>query len=209
MQLSWIGVVILATGTFVSAAPSTLLNVTNLSKTTSNYAPQFSPHFPNLEKATEVVKSYNPSAKIDTSKTLSKRTLDLNKYPEPWSKPDVKHAEVKAAIKRIDWKKVPKISVRKTNSNGDIDFSGYDSDKDPDCWWSSSNCVKPKVKYLPQDIYTCPRKGEWGLTYDDGPFNIRSGHGKKAKEENQYAEPQLYNFLAKEGLKSNLFVSYL
>jgi hypothetical protein len=83
-------------------------------------------------------------------------------------------------------------------------MAGYDASKDPYCWWSDSNCVTPKVSYLPKDIYMCPNAGDWGLNYDDGPYNPSDDD----KELNKYAEPELYNFLAKnKNQKATLFVS--
>lgn len=72
------------------------------------------------------------------------------------------------------------------------------------CWWSDTNCVKPKQSYLPTDYYTCNNDGDWGLTYDDGPFNLYTD--SNAAKENPYAEPALYNFLAKTNQKATLFV---
>ncbi|KIJ50832.1 carbohydrate esterase family 4 protein [Sphaerobolus stellatus SS14] len=31
------------------------------------------------------------------------------------------------------------------------------------CWWTCGGCTRPT------DIFTCPDKGTWGLTFDDGP----------------------------------------
>ncbi|KAI9478331.1 MAG: hypothetical protein EXX96DRAFT_608862 [Benjaminiella poitrasii] len=224
MQIKLLNVILLLTGGLVTAASSgtfdinlsedgeqTATKTTTVAKddttsTDSGYAPQVSPTFPNLTIATGVISSYDGVNKtINTSKKLSKATLDLSKYPEPWASPDVNHTEVQDAINKINWDLVPDISVRPTDSNGDISFKDYNENEDPDCWWSASNCVSPKVDYLPDDIYTCLAKKQWGLTYDDGPFNLRDKSDKDAKTENRYAEPVLYNFLAKEGVKSNLF----
>lgn len=167
--------------------------------TSSGLAPQFSPSFPNVKPATGVVTSYNPGP-YDTSPTLS---LDkLKGYPEPWEIPSTSSAEVKAAYNKIDWSKVPKAPVRKQKSDGSW-VKDSDGPSDPYCWWSSTNCVKPKASYLPTDIYTCPNKGDWGLNYDDGPFNRYTD--ENAAKENPYAEPALYNFLAKTNQKATLF----
>lgn len=230
MKLLLISTLFLTTGYFVSTAPTSLnLSISNVvdrrsttmstassnhisSRTIRNYrlAPQTSPFFPNLHIATDVITSYDGVSRYDThGKSLSRKTLDLSKYPEPWSKPDIDHEEVQAAINSIDWDLVPDANIRVLNGFGDIDFAAYDENRDSDCWWSASNCKEPKVDYLPEDIYTCPHKGEWGLTYDDGPFNLRDSDEIDADEENPYAEPVLYNYLAKHNIKSNLFVSSL
>ncbi|KAI7896979.1 uncharacterized protein EV154DRAFT_475777 [Mucor mucedo] len=167
--------------------------------TSSSFAPQFSPIFPNMKKATGVVTSYNPNQYKPTD-TLD--TSGLSGYPNPWEAPSTTSAEVKAAYNLINWSKVPKAPVRKQKSNGDW-VSDSDGDSDPYCWWSSTNCLSPKASYLPDDIYTCPKKGDWGLNYDDGPFNRYTD--ENAKKENPYAEPALYNFLQKTEQKSTLF----
>ncbi|KAI8991253.1 hypothetical protein BDF20DRAFT_811740 [Mycotypha africana] len=173
-----------------------------VSTTKSNWAPQFSPIFPGLN-TTETEPTYNAS-KIDTGATLSKEKLDLSQYPRGWKVPPTDSAEVKAIIDRIDWSLVPKSPKHKAQ-NGDIIQTGYDASKDPDCWWTSSGCTKPKIDYIPSDFYNCPTKGDWGLTYDDGPFVYSSDDDKETKQENKWAEPELYNFLAKEDLKASLF----
>ncbi|GAA5799936.1 hypothetical protein HPULCUR_005357 [Helicostylum pulchrum] len=167
--------------------------------TTSGLAPQFSPVFPNVKPATGVVTSYNPGP-YNNSPTLD--TAGLKGYPNAWESPSTSSAEVKAAYNSIDWSKVPKAPVRKQKSDGSW-VSDSDGDKDPYCWWSSTNCLTPKASYLPDDIYTCPKKGDWGLNYDDGPFNRYTD--ENAKKENPYAEPALYNFLQKTNQKSTLF----
>ncbi|KAG1445740.1 hypothetical protein G6F56_009807 [Rhizopus delemar] len=167
---------------------------------TSNYLPQFSPVFPKMKAATGVVSSYN-AGPYDTTTKLSSETLDG--YPEPWSSPDTSHPEVQAAYKKINWSKVPKAPVRKQTSDGAW-VSDTDGPKDPYCWWSDTLCVKPKASYLPPDIYECP-KGDWGLTYDDGPFNRLDSDDENYSKENPYAEPALYNYLAKHNLHANLF----
>lgn len=162
-------------------------------------SPTWLPDFP---VPSGVATSY-PTGQVPTSDTLPTQTLNLSSYPEPWSSPPTDHPEIQTVINAIDWSHVPNATVRKADSNGDLDFSGYDASTDPDCWWSDTNCVQPKVSYLPQDIYRCPRVGDWGLTYDDGPFNPT---GNNATD--QWAEPNLYNFLAEHNnQKATLFVS--
>lgn len=195
MKLALLGSVLLANGIF--AAPTTTIDI-DLTSTNNAYAPQFSPSFPDVTVSTPV---YN-NGSINVTETLSRDTLDLSKYPDAWQSPDVKHPEVQAVIKSIDWSLVPKIPVK----NGDTD--DYDDDEDPDCWWTSSGCMEPKVSYLPKDVYTCPTPGEWGLTYDDGPFNLLPEDDDDAETENPYAEPYLYNFLAQENVKASLFVRH-
>ncbi|KAG0171491.1 hypothetical protein DFQ28_001025 [Apophysomyces sp. BC1034] len=69
----------------------------------------------------------------------------------------------------IDWTKAPQIAVRQLTPAGGLNMQGYNTAQDPDCWWSASQCVKPKIKDVYPDIYACPEPETWGLTYDDGP----------------------------------------
>ncbi|CAO3679778.1 unnamed protein product [Rhizopus stolonifer] len=197
INLAIFGATLLASGHFVSASPTATTK--KATSTTTSYLPQFSPEFPTLPTPTGVVSEYNYGP-YNTSDTLP--TYTLKGYPTPWDAPNESHPEVKAAIKKIDWDQVPKAPVRKTDKNG---FKpDTDGPKDPYCWWSDTNCVKPKLKSLPPDYYMCPNKGDWGLSYDDGPFNLY--YDKNAKTQNKYAEPALYNFLADhENQKATLF----
>lgn len=168
---------------------------------TKTYLPQVSPVFPSMAPATDVVTSYNPGP-YNISKALP--TYQLTGYPPVWETPDATHPEVLAAAAKIDWSLVPNAPVRKQNKAGDF-VPNTDGPTDPYCWWSDTNCLHPKIN-LPADFYECPRAGDWGLGYDDGPFNLYTG--KYAALENPYAEPALYNFLAEHNnQKANLFVS--
>ncbi|KAI8350132.1 hypothetical protein BD560DRAFT_376510 [Blakeslea trispora] len=175
-----------------------VLTVGTASAYAATYVPQVSPTFPSLAVPTDVITSYNYGP-YDTSPTLS--TEKLSGFPPVGSIPSLSSAEVEAAFNSIDWDKVPKAPIRKLKSNGDWDFSN--NKNDPFCWWSDTNCMKPKVSYLPDDIYTCPNNGDWGLTYDDGPFIKVTG--RYASLQNPYAEPRLYNFLAETNQKATLF----
>ncbi|CEP19641.1 hypothetical protein [Parasitella parasitica] len=166
-------------------------------KKSSGLVAQFSPSFPSLPEPTNVVTTYQ-AGPYATPKKLSRATL--KGFPEPWEAPDTSSAEVQAVYKKLDFTKIPKAPVRKQNPDGTW-VSTSDGESDPFCWWSSTNCVKPKASYLPPDIYTCPKKGDWGLTYDDGPYNL----GKDDKVANKYAEPYLLNYLAENNLHATLF----
>lgn len=203
MYLTGIGAFILATGSFVSAATTTSSSASSTSSgILAVQSPTWLPDFP---IPSDVASGY-PSGSPNITSTLSHKTLNLKDYPEPWGKPTTNHPEIKAVINAIDWSKVPKAPVRKAGSNGDLIMTGYDASKDPYCWWSDSNCVKPKASYLPEDVSICPNAGDWGLNYDDGPYN----YSDDDKELNKYAEPELYNFLAKtNNQKATLFVSFV
>ena len=63
----------------------------------------------------------------------------------------------------IDWATAPNVAVRKSSPTGGLDMTGYDTANDPDCWWSSSQCTKPKHQGCNADIVSCPEPGTWGL----------------------------------------------
>jgi hypothetical protein len=144
-----------------------------------------------------VVLSYDPGY-TEVTDTLDKTpfTSADGHYPTLSKVAETTSSEAIAAYNAIDWTQVPNAPVRKLTSGGDLSFSGVTSD--PYCWWSYSNCVKPKIK-LPSDISRC-NAGTWGLTYDDGPFNLDDN-----TKESSMAEPALYNYLAENGYKADLF----
>ncbi|KAL7310106.1 hypothetical protein PS15m_010908 [Mucor circinelloides] len=127
--------------------------------------------------------------------------LDLTSYPEPNKQPPVNHPEVQEVLKHLDFSKIPNSKPRVVK-DWVFDMKGYSRD-DPDCWWSSSLCKKPKVSYLPEDISICPNKGTWGLNYDDGPYKKWWPASEKEKE---YDQPRFYNYLVEKGKqKATLF----
>lgn len=89
---------------------------------------------------------------------LVRVALNVKPYPKLYTTADATHSEVKAAIDSIDWNYVPNIPVR-SPEGGD----NYDYNKDPDCWWSQTECTTPKVSYLPKDVSYCTNPGDFGL----------------------------------------------
>lgn len=131
--------------------------------------------------------------------------LDVTSYPAPNKQPPVDHPEVQAVLKHLDFNKIPKSKPRIVK-DWVFDTKDY-SPTDPDCWWSSSLCKKPKVSYLPEDISICPTKGIWGLNYDDGPYKKWWPANEKEKE---YDQPRFYNYLVEKGKqKATLFCTYI
>ncbi|KAI7907946.1 chitin deacetylase [Cokeromyces recurvatus] len=194
--LTGISALLLATATMTGTCVSAAATSTS-SGVLAVQSPTWLPDFP-IPKGASL--SY-PTGPLNISETLSAKKLNLSAYPTPWKSPSIDHPEIKAVIAAIDWDKVPKAPVQKSTPNGDIDMSSYDEANDPYCWWSNTNCVKPKASYLPDDIHHCPRAGDWGLNFDDGPFNPTGD-----KNIDKWAEPELYNYLAKtENQKSTLF----
>ncbi|KAJ6559301.1 hypothetical protein B0H10DRAFT_1894269 [Mycena sp. CBHHK59/15] len=64
---------------------------------------------------------------------------------------------------------IPKIAP-KGKFGAEAPFDGFTySDADPDCWWTRSQCVVPKVAGLNPDIATVPEPRTLGYGFDDGP----------------------------------------
>ncbi|KAI7890014.1 uncharacterized protein EV154DRAFT_552589 [Mucor mucedo] len=189
---------VLAAATITGAQNTSSTNATTTTSTASGPPAQVSPAW--LSSVTPLsgnVKAY-PEGGNGTLPTgpLASLTFDYSGYPEGWKSPSATSAEVLAAVNAIDWSAVPNSAVRKADSKGDLTMTGYDSEKDPDCWWSASGCVKSKNALIPADAAACPQVGDWGLTYDDGPLTADAG---------TYAEPHLYDFLAEHNQKAGLF----
>jgi hypothetical protein len=194
------GAILFAIAAVTSAQTSSASTSSSPSSSSSGILAQKSPLLPNFN-VSGVSTSY-PSGSPDVSDTLDRTTLDLKSYPVPWQAATTNHPEIAAIMKTIDWSKVPKAPQAKADKDGNVVFGNYDESKDPYCWWSDTNCVKPKVDYLPEDVYYCQKEGDWGLNYDDGPYNPSDDD----KELNAYAEPVLYNFLANNNnQKATLF----
>ncbi|KAG0268500.1 Ribonucleoside-diphosphate reductase large subunit [Actinomortierella ambigua] len=109
--------------------------------------------------------------------------LDVSKYPPKDDIPDVHSAQVQAWVKELDWTKVPDIPVNKglpDNRYFPV-CSKDDAFNQKICHWSCGGCVRD------DDILTCPTKGEWGITYDDGPSDVTRDLLKHLKEKQQTA----------------------
>ncbi|CAM0138533.1 hypothetical protein VKS41_007149 [Umbelopsis sp. WA50703] len=115
--------------------------------------------------------SYDPTVEC-TSYSVPGLTIDNTQWPTIWDTATTNgmntSAEFTALWNSIDWANAPNITVR-TQTNGALDFTGYDENTDPDCWWSASTCTIPKLAGVNADIYKCNEPETWGLTYDDGP----------------------------------------
>ncbi|KAJ7162769.1 carbohydrate esterase family 4 protein [Mycena crocata] len=61
------------------------------------------------------------------------------------------------------------------------------SDADPDCWWTKSQCVQPKLAGLPADIATVPEPRTLGYGFDDGPNCSHNAFYDYLTEQNQKA----------------------
>jgi len=98
-----------------------------------------------------------------------------------WPPVDQPPPAVKEWTALVDLTKVPKAPV--VNA---ADVGVKCPDKDTFCNWSCTGCTKPD-----SDVILCPTKGDWGITFDDGPTEFTTG---------------LLDFLAKSGTKVTFFV---
>ncbi|KAJ7479745.1 carbohydrate esterase family 4 protein [Mycena latifolia] len=83
---------------------------------------------------------------------------------------------------------IPDIAPRGTIT-GDISGVKY-SDSDPDCWWTYSLCVTPKLSGLKPDVASVPEPRTLGYGFDDGPY---CGHNV------------FYDYLASQKQKATMF----
>lgn len=143
------------------------------------------PQTTSIDPATECI-YYNPDPSLFT--------VDPTQWPTSWdiatSNGMNTSAEFQNFYNSIDWANAPNISVRTLGADGSIDMTGYDSQNDPDCWWTSSTCTVPKLKDVNADIYECPEPETWGLTYDDGP---------------NCSHNAFYDYLQEQDLKASMF----
>ncbi|KAF9435510.1 chitin deacetylase [Entomortierella beljakovae] len=84
-------------------------------------------------------------------------------WPEYGHVPSTNSPEVKAWVKSVNWDNVPKLPVRKVESMGNPPECPNNPVPESHCWWTCSGC------FAEDDVYQCPGRNDWGLTFDDGP----------------------------------------
>ena len=109
-------------------------------------------------------------------------------YPVGGKIPDTNDPQVKAWLKEIDLSKVPDLPI---SNGGKINPLQAQCDPptviQPD--QGSWTCQKFTAE---DDVQLCPRTGNWGLTYDDGPSE---------------STPKLLDKLKENNLKATFFVT--
>ena len=144
----------------ISLASSAVFGAVDLSKFPSNTDPT-KITIPNIPQTT----SYDVATECQYYQ--SNFTIDKTQWPTIWdiatSNSMNTSAEFTQLYNSIDWTKVPKAPVRALTPQGGLNLVGYDTVNDPDCWWSATQCVKPKVAGVNGDISTCPEPQTWGL----------------------------------------------
>lgn len=134
------------------------LEILNGGQVIGSYLPQKSPVFPSIATPTGVVTAVPAIGAAVPTGPLPRARINLKGYPTTWETPPTNSPEIKAAIAAIDWTMVPKAKVKTFDNNGNPIVKGYPN-TDPDCWWSDTNCVDPKDKSIPSDIWYCPNPG--------------------------------------------------
>ena len=132
---------------------------------TTNYTSTTDPTqitLPNIPQTT----SHDPAAQCVGYN--SPYTIAPAEWPTPWmiatSNGMNTSAEFTALYNSIDWTKAPNFPPRTINpTTQGLDMTGYDSQADPACWWSSSTCKTPKAANINADLFACPEPDVWGI----------------------------------------------
>ncbi|KAG1051396.1 hypothetical protein G6F43_006394 [Rhizopus delemar] len=118
-------------------------------------------------------------------------TIQKDQWPTVWDIATSNNMNTSSEFTRlynsIDWSKAPNVPVRKLNAAGGLDLTGYDTVNDPACWWSATQCTKPKSQNTNADIVNCPEPETWGLTFDDGPNCSHNAFYDYLQQNNQKA----------------------
>lgn len=108
-----------------------------------------------------------------TAYSLPSMNKISKEFPTVWTTAKIVSGDTQA---NNTWAAIQKSGIIPTDvaqkgSGGKGDFTGitYSASSDPDCWWTESQCVTPKHKNIPDDIWQCAEPETWGLTFDDGP----------------------------------------
>ncbi|KAG8950771.1 chitin deacetylase [Tulasnella sp. 424] len=103
-------------------------------------------------------------------------------YPALDTVPDVNSAQVKKWLSEIDLSKVPNLSKTVDGSCGSDAAAAADTTR---CWWTCGGCTRET------DVVSCPKKLDWGVSFDDGPSPYT---------------PKLVNYLHEKNLQATFFV---
>ncbi|KPV73601.1 carbohydrate esterase family 4 protein, partial [Rhodotorula graminis WP1] len=118
-------------------------------------------------------------------------TLNPANYPPLDRLPPTDSPEVQEWLSQIDLANVPDFSPTGLNGCANSTFNAEalaEAGSAGRCWWS---CGGWGVSTRATDITYCPRKEDWGASFDDGPSPYT---------------PRLLNLLESQGLKSTFFI---
>ncbi|KAF8524894.1 carbohydrate esterase family 4 protein, partial [Hysterangium stoloniferum] len=88
-------------------------------------------------------------------------SIDKSKYPAPTALAPINSPEVEDWMGELDGIQIPDIplTINEATCAGNT-AAAADTSR---CWWTCGGCTRDT------DIVTCPNKGDWGVTFDDGP----------------------------------------
>lgn len=115
-------------------------------------------------------------------------SIDLKQYPTLDQVPPTDSDVVKAWLSKIDMSKVPGTKPNGLNgcSNTTVNADAVaKAGTDANCWWTCGGCTRST------DITTCPSKGTFGASFDDGP--------------SEYT-PNVLKYLDENKLKATFFI---
>ncbi|BGP50413.1 chitin deacetylase [Rhodotorula kratochvilovae] len=114
-------------------------------------------------------------------------TLNPANYPPLDQMPPLDSPEMKEWLAQIDFDNIPDVSPTGLNgcSNATNAAALAAAGDDGNCWWTCGGCTRAT------DITYCPKKEDWGASFDDGPSPYT---------------PRLLNLLEAQGLKSTFFI---
>jgi len=118
---------------------------------------------------------------------LPNAAINTQQYPPLDQIPPTNSDVVKAWLSKIDMSKVP--ASKPTGLNGCSNTTNADAvakaGPDGSCWWTCGKCTRPS------DITTCPSKGAYGASFDDGPSEF---------------SPNVLKYLDDNKLKATFFI---
>ncbi|KAF2760503.1 glycoside hydrolase/deacetylase [Pseudovirgaria hyperparasitica] len=123
---------------------------------------------------------------IPLSEALPSIIQRQSSWPPLDQVPDTNSPEVRQWVSQIDWSKVPNISPSGSALCDRTSNQNNVANAQANCWWSCNLCTRP------DDATACPNRGEWGLTFDDGP--------------SQYTN-QLLDYLDSQRVKATFFLT--
>ncbi|KAG9042850.1 chitin deacetylase [Tulasnella sp. UAMH 9824] len=108
--------------------------------------------------------------------------IDPTKYPPLDTKPDINSPQMKQWLSEIDLSKVPNLSKTVDGSCDSDPAAAADTSR---CWWTCGGCTRET------DVVSCPKKYDWGVSFDDGPSPYT---------------PKLVNYLHEQDVRGTFFV---
>ncbi|KAF5371628.1 hypothetical protein D9758_003595 [Tetrapyrgos nigripes] len=111
----------------------------------------------------------------------------LSQFPAPAAQAHMVPGDTEAQDKFNSIKDlIPNIAPKGTPEGDFSSVASYPSD-DPDCWWTRTQCVSPKLQGLPPDIFEVPEPLTNGYGFDDGPNCSHNAFYDFLQEQNQKA----------------------